>query len=161
MKKVITSLASLLLLATISINAQGVADRVVNKLGTEKDFTTVHISPKMFSLMNDIVEGEEDLEFVKYLTGMTVLACERSLPHYFETAMDAIGELDYEELLSVKSLDENVKMYVKEIGGKISDLLILVNSSSEFVLVDVSGLISRDQIAMLAKSMNDGRIKIY
>lgn len=161
MKKVLISFASLFLLSAISLNAQDVANKVLSKLGTSKDFTTISISPKMFSLMNDIVEDDAEMEFVKYLTGLTVLAAEKSMPHYFETAVDALDELDYEELLTVKSENENVRIYMRELGGKISDILILVNDSEEFVLVDVSGLISKEQIAMLAKSMDSGKIKIY
>jgi hypothetical protein len=165
MKKII----ALLLMATVSMGvyAQGEAiNKFFTKYATDESFTTATISSKMFSLITNMEaetpEDKELIEAISKLKGLKVLGKEntsdaRSL---YKEAFGLIGK-DYEELMSVRDKDKDMKFYIRESGGKVSELLMVMGGTDDFMLLSLYGEIDLKQISRIGRKMNvDGLDKL-
>jgi hypothetical protein len=70
---------------------------------------------------------------------------------------DAIGKMDsdkqYEELMTVEDVKENVRFMIKDENGKISELLMLRGAEREFMIMTLFGEIDLSTISRLSKVM--------
>ncbi len=119
-------------------------------------FTVVYISPKMFEMIAKLGESEMDKEVkevIKDLKGLRILVSERNGMKYYNEATKTLDLKSYDELMTVRDGDENVRFVVKEDGaGTISELLLLVGSVDEFVMMSFVGKINLEKISKLSKS---------
>ena len=160
MKKVFF-LLPLFLLAAIASQAQNDAiTRFFEKYVNDEKFTVVYISPKMFQMASKIEADDPDWnkvrEVVKDLGGLRVLVGD-SIGNGIALYKEALGKVptnEYSELLTVRDKEENVRIWTKDSGNIISELLLLVGSPDEFVLLSITGNIDLDKIARLAKTMD-------
>jgi hypothetical protein len=165
MKKII----AFLLMATVSMGvyAQGEAiNKFFTKYATDESFTTATISSKMFSLITNMEaetpEDKELIEAISKLKGLKVLGKEntsdaRSL---YKEAFGLIGK-DYEELMAVRDKDKDMKFYIRESGGKVSELLMVMGGTDDFMLLSLYGEIDLKQISRIGRKMNvDGLEKL-
>ncbi len=62
---------------------------------------------------------------------------------------------DYEELMSVRDKDKDMKFFIKEIGsGKIGELIMVMGGNDEFMLLTLFGEIDLKKISSIGKKMN-------
>jgi hypothetical protein len=61
---------------------------------------------------------------------------------------------EYEELMSVRDKDKDMKFFIKESGGKISELVMVAGGNEEFMLLSIFGEIDLKQISKISKKMN-------
>jgi len=126
-----------------------------------EDFMVVYVSSKMFSLVSkvdielDDPEAEVFLEMASDLKGIRVLRTEMSAMTYFKDAAKSINTTNYEMLMTVRDQGQNVKIWIKDdADGDIGELLLLVGSEEEFVLVSIFGKIDLEKISQLAKQLD-------
>lgn len=165
MKKII----ALLLMATVSMGvyAQGEAiNRFFTKYATDESFTTATISSKMFSLITNMEaetpEDKELIEAISKLKGLKVLGKENTSDAraLYKEAFGLIGK-DYEELMAVRDKDKDMKFYIRESGGKVSELLMVMGGTDDFMLLSLYGEIDLKQISRIGRKMNvDGLEKL-
>lgn len=162
MKKSIFVLPFFLLIAFF-VQAQGTNDaitRFFDKYTEDERFTVVYISPKMFQMVSKIETDDEDWnkvrEVIKDLGGLRVLTSD-SITNGVALYKEALGKVpanEYSELLTVRDGKENVRIWTKDSGNIINELLLLVGSPDEFVLLSFTGKIDLDKISRLAKTMD-------
>jgi hypothetical protein len=151
---------SILILAFLGMSLQGMsqADAITkyfNQYVEDTSFTVVYISPKMFQLISKLSEDEVDADVqavIKDLKGLKVLATERNGMKYYNEAINKINVKEYEELMTVRDGDQNVRFVVKERNDVIEELLLLVGAPEQFVMISFVGKINLDQISKLSKS---------
>jgi len=156
--KYISILFFALLCCSFNANAQAdVIESYFEKYEESDDFTIVMISPRMFSLIAklDIDEMEEDVRnVIKDLRGLRVMTTEEDGMAHYKELSSQLKFSEYEELMRVKDEDNNVRIMIKEnTAGKISELLLLVGSEDEFVLVSFIGNIDINKIAQLSGNL--------
>lgn len=148
------------MLVAVSLNAQQSAINTIFKQYAEDDrFTAIYVSEAMFSLFGDIeVEKEEDQQILDIVSGLKelhVLTTEASNGlKLYEEANRKIDVSNYTPLLTVKDEGDNVRIYIKKNGKLIDELLLLVGSTDEFVLLSLVGEIDLQKIANLSKVMD-------
>ena len=160
MKKFIL-LPVFLLAAVFSLSAQNDAiTRFFEKYVDDERCTVVYVSPKMFQLVSKIETDDEEWnkvrEIVKDLGGLRVLAAD-SIDDglkYYKDALSKVPAGEYEELLTVRDGKENVRIWVKDTGNIIEELLLLVGAPDEFVLLSFTGKIDLDKISELSKTLD-------
>lgn len=160
MKKFLFLLPALFLAAQ-SLQAQNDAIvRFFDKYVEDERFTVVYVSPKLFQLVAKIDSDDADWEkakpIVSNLSGLRVLTAD-SVSDGMSLYKEAIGKVpvkEYEELLTVRDGDENVRIWIRESGNIISELLLLVGAPSEFVLLSLTGNIDLDNISELSKTLD-------
>lgn len=156
-----TIIAFLMMVAvSTGVYAQGEAiSKFFNKYSTDESFTTATISSKMFSLITNMdVESQEDKEIVaaiSKLKGLKVLGKENTSDAraLYKEAFGLVSK-DYEELMSVRDKDKDMKFFIRESSGKINELLMVMGGSDDFMLLSLYGEIDLKSISRIGRKMN-------
>ncbi|MBO9731103.1 MAG: DUF4252 domain-containing protein [Chitinophaga sp.] len=148
--------------ASFHLSAQqgSVIDRFFQKYESDRNFTVVSITPKMFSMFAKVDPGDADaknmMRVIQKLKGLRILAKENTKDgaRLYREAAAFLGS-DFEELMTVRDKDSDLKFMVKENAkGTISELVMLVGSSSEFMAMSLVGDIDLNEISLIAGSVN-------
>lgn len=158
MKKIIALVALMIVLN--GAFAQDAISRFFTKYQADESFTQVTVSGKMFSLFTnmeaDSPEDKEVIDAISKLKGLRILAKEntsdaRSL---YKEAFALIPINEFEELLSVRDKEKDMKFYIKESGGKISELLMISGGVNDFMVMSLFGEIDLKQVSRIGKKMD-------
>lgn len=131
--------------------------RFFNQYSDDERFTVVYIAPKLFHLIakieTDDPEWNKVREIVKDLGGLRVLVAEdiEDGVALYKSALSKVPVTEYSELLTVRDKDEHVRIWTKDSGNIIEELLLLVGQPTEFVLLSFTGKIDLDKISALSK----------
>lgn len=139
---------------------QSFVDKYFNKFQDDESITKVTINQKMFSLFANF-EGntEEETEFmqaISKLEGLKILVADSitNSSKMFKSVAADIEKSGYEELMSVKDGDEDVKFSIREKDGIVSEMIMLVGGKEEFVLLGLYGEIDLKNVSKIANGMN-------
>lgn len=158
MKKIVALVV--FVVAIGSANAQDTISKFFSKYQNDESFTQVNISSKMFSLFTNMdAESQEDkevLQAISKLKGLRILMKEntsdaRSL---YKEAFTLIPTKEFEELMSVRDKDNDMKFYIKENSGKISELVMVMGGSDDFMVMSLFGEIDLKQVSRIGKKMD-------
>lgn len=157
--KSIFSLA-IALLISLSASAQTDAiERFFKDYQEDPNFTVVYVSPKMFQMVSKATDGSTDQELasiVKDLKGLRILTTKNDPDKIYKEANKRLNIKEYEELVTVRDKDSNVRFVTKEANGSIQELLLLVGGKTEFVMMSFVGNIDLTKISKLAKKLDIG-----
>lgn len=146
------------LILSFSASAQSDAiERFFKDYQDDENFTIVYVSPKMFQMVSKVTDGGEDKELsaiVKDLKGLRILTSKVNPAKVYTEANKRLNIKEYEELVTVREKDSNVRFVTKEANGVINELLLLVGGKDEFVMMSFVGNIDLSKIARLAKKLN-------
>lgn len=146
------------LILSFSASAQSDAiERFFKDYQDDENFTIVYVSPKMFQMVSKVTDGGEDKELsaiVKDLKGLRILTSKVNPGKVYTEANKRLNIKEYEELVTVREKDSNVRFVTKEANGVINELLLLVGGKDEFVMMSFVGNIDLSKIARLAKKLN-------
>ena len=140
--------------------AQDAISRFFSKYQADETFSQVTVSSKMFGLFTnmeaDSPEDKEILEAISKLKGLRILAKQdaRNARALYKEAYSLIPSKEYEELMSVRDKDKDMKFLIKESGGKISELLMVMGGNEEFMVMSLFGEIDLKQVSRIGKKMN-------
>ncbi len=156
-----TRIIIVLLLTTVSNSLLAQSDAFIkfyDKYAANTSFTQVSVTSKMFSLFTEMEGNDEEekqlLEVIGKLKGLKILAADSIVngKKYFTEAATATKS-NYEELMSVKNADEDVLFMIRESGGKINELLMMVGGNDKFYIMSLFGEIDLKQISKLSGAM--------
>ena len=159
MKKIIAA-GVVMIIAVNGAFAQDAISKFFSKYQTDESFSSVTVSSKMFGLFTnmdaDTPEDKEILDAISKLKGLKILAKEdaRVSRDLYKEAFSLIPIKEYEELMAVRSDDKDMKFFIKENGGKISELLMVVGGKEQFMVMSLFGEIDLKQIARIGKKMD-------
>ncbi len=130
-----------------------------NKYSTNPEFTIVSVNERMISLFSNFeMEGEEEkavMEAVSKLKGIKLISNQNTTvgKKLFLEAQTSFSK-DYDELMTVRDGDSDMRFMIKEKDGIINELVMLVGSDSSFVAASLFGNIDLKQMAKVAKGLN-------
>lgn len=159
MKKIIVLLIVMAVGTGVYAQSEAVS-KFFAKYATDESFTTATISSKMFSLITNMdvqtPEDKEVVEAISKLKGLKVLGKEntsdaRSL---YKEAYALVSTKDYEELMSVRDKDKDMKFFIRESGGKVNELLMVMGGTDDFMLLSLFGEIDLKAISKIGRKMN-------
>jgi len=156
MKKYI--MFTLLSVLTVTLMGQrSPVDDLFEKYNGREGFTSVYISSKMFSLLSRI--DSEDQEFqnlVNRIKGIRILTIDSAKNvsgiNLSSELLKKLNTSGYEELMTVKEENEEVRFMIREIGGKIAELVMITGGEGSSV-VSISGDLDLKTIADLSGKM--------
>jgi Domain of unknown function (DUF4252) len=154
------NLFSLALALFISMSASAQSDaieRFFKDYQENENFSVTYVAPKTFQMLSKATSEVEDKELtsiVKDLKGLRILSTKVNATKIFTEANRRLNIKEYEELLTMKEKDSNIRFLTKESNGKISELLLLIGEKNEFVMMSFVGTIDLNKIAKLAKKLN-------
>ncbi|HEY9045151.1 MAG TPA: DUF4252 domain-containing protein [Ohtaekwangia sp.] len=158
MKKIFV--IALILVAVNGAFAQDAISKFFTKYQGDESFTQVTVSSKMFSLFTNMeVESKEDQEVlnaISKLKGLRILGKENTSDAraLYKEAFALIPGKEFEELMSVRDKDKDMKFLIKESGGKISELVMIMGGTDDFMILSLFGEIDLKQISKIGKKMN-------
>jgi len=159
MKKIV-ALTVLMMVASVGVFAQDAISKFFSKYQTDESFNQVNISSKMFGLVTNLeadnADDKEVLEAISKIKGLRILQKEntsdaRSL---YKEAFSLINGKEFEELMSVRDKDKDMKFLIKESAGKISELVMVMGGANDFMVMSLFGEIDLKQISRIGKKMN-------
>lgn len=140
--------------------AQDAISKFFSKYQADETFSQVTVSSKMFGLFTnmdaDTPEDKEILDAISKLKGLRILAKEdaRNARALYKEAFTLIPTKDYEELMSVRDKDKDMKFMIKESGGKINELIMVMGGNETFMVMSLFGEIDLKQVSRIGKKMN-------
>lgn len=158
MKKLI-AVAGLMMVMTGAF-AQDAISKFFNKYQTDESFSQVTVSSKMFGLFTNMeaetAEDKEVLDAISKLKGLRILHKEdaRNARTLYKEAFTLIPMKEYEELMTVRDKDKDLKFLIKESSGKISELLMIMGGNEQFMVLSLFGEIDLKQVSRIGKKMD-------
>lgn len=158
MKKIIAAAGFMIIVS--GAFGQDAISKFFSKYQADETFSQVTVSSKMFGLFTnmeaDTPEDKEILDAISKLKGLRILAKEdtRNARVLYKEAFSLIPVKEYEELMSVRDKDKDMKFLIKESGGKISELLMVMGGNEDFMVMSLFGEIDLKQISRIGKKMN-------
>ena len=158
MKKLMV--VAVVMMVSASVQAQDAISKFFSKYQNDETFSQVTISSKMFNLFTNMeVEDKDDQEVmdaISKLKGLRILTKEdtRDSRTLYKEAMGMIPMKEYEELMTVRDKDKDMKFFIKESGGKISELVMVMGGNEEFMVMSLFGEIDLKQVSKIGKKMN-------
>jgi len=159
MKKLM--LGIVLMAVSVIANAQNDAiAKFFTKYQNDETFSQVTVSGKMFSMManldGDTPEEKAMINSISKIKGLKILTKSeaRNSRELYKEAISMIPTKDFEELMSVREKDKDMKFFTKESGGKISELVMVMGGNDEFMVMTIFGEIDLKDISKIGKSVN-------
>jgi hypothetical protein len=158
-------IAVLLAIAPIMVNAQTDIDKLYEKYAGKDGITSINISPEMFSFlgaidMSDSSDDAKDVqEAIDQLSGLKMLVFEndqkKNIESFYDEIKKSIPMEGYSELMSVNDNESDVKFLAKKSGkNRVLELLMLVKSDDEVVVMSMTGNMDMNTISDIGKSLN-------
>lgn len=126
----------------------------------DPDFSTVHLTRRMFEIVAQIpVDENEDevMSVIRSLDGMRMLASDHNSSALYKEAMNKLKGSGYEELMVVRDGGEELQFLIKEkADGMIGELVLLgheMEGDDQFFLLTITGNIDLAQIAKLSSTL--------
>ncbi|MCA6073694.1 DUF4252 domain-containing protein [Fulvivirga sedimenti] len=158
MKKIVT--LSIVMMMALQLSAQDAITKFFSKYEDDDSFTHVQITKRMFSLFTDLdMEDPDDkelMEAISKLDGLKILAKDdiTNGKALYKEAFSLLPAKEYDELMSVRDEDTDMKFMIKEKNGIINELLMVMGGNEEFFIMSLVGDIDLKQIARLSKGMD-------
>jgi hypothetical protein len=161
MKKVMLGVVMMVLLLSVAAQAQNdVIAKFFNKYDGDESFSKVSISGKMFSMMANIDGNTEDekamISAISKIKGLKILKKDdaRNSRELYKEALSMVPAGQFEELMTVRDKDKDMKFFTKESGGKISELVMVLGGNEEFLVMSLFGEIDLKEMGKIGKSVN-------
>lgn len=159
MKKLL--IGFVMMAVSVMANAQNDAiAKFFTKYQGDESFSQVTVSGKMFSMManldGDTPEEKAMINSISKIKGLKILSKSdaRNSRELYKEAISMIPAKDFEELMSLRDKDKDMKFFTKESGGKISELVMVMGGNDEFMVMTIFGEINLKDISKIGKSVN-------
>jgi len=154
MKKII-SLAGALLIPFILMAQNPAVDKLFNKYQGKEGFTTVLINKNVFKLISDSDNAEQEMnKTLEKITGIKIIAQEEEEVtgelNFYDELSKSMDFDKYEELVTVKEKDQDVRIMARANNNRIAELLVIVGGK-ENVLVWVEGNFTFEELSELSE----------
>lgn len=163
MKKWIGALWMFLMITTVQAQDDAIV-KFFSKHMENDNFSRVYISPKMMQMAGGFLKSEADSnnpdekdlgELMQKVRGIRILSGEKvnGLGLYKE-AMGTLNKNKYEDLMDVQDKGQSLKFMVREENGKVTELLMISGSETEFTLLSMLGNFTYQDLNILAEKTN-------
>jgi hypothetical protein len=133
--------------------------KFINRYDGRDGYTIVYITSKMFSMLADIPDEEDEesmMNTIKKLTGVSILSTEDNpeAPGLFKEAYSLLPRNQFEDLMVVKEGDEETKFMVHQEGDVISELVMISGGEDTFTLISLTGDLRLKDISRISRSLD-------
>jgi len=149
-------------IVTIVFAQDDAITKYFSKYDNDENFTHVTVTSRMFGLFANLdsedQEDQELLDAISKVKGLRIIAKDDistdEANALYKEAFKLIPTAQYDELMTVKDKESDMKFLIKEEGGIITELLMVIHGNNEFFLLSLIGDIDLKQISRLSKSMS-------
>lgn len=143
---------------SVSLYAQkSPVDDLFDRYNGKDGFTSVYISSKMFGLLSRIDSNDEEFRnLVTRIKGIRILSLDSTAVvrgiNFASELMPGLKRNGYEELMTVKEEKDEVFFMIREVGGKIAELVMITGGKGTSV-VSIQGDLDLKTISSLSGKM--------
>lgn len=144
----LTITAGLLLFSSISLNAQDIKE-IMRKHRRGEEVININIGRMGCSILGAFIPWDEPeaKELIRSTSKINILVSERGdMPELRRDLNKYARRNRLEELISVSSQEENVKIYIIDNNKSIKQLLIVVSDGSDFVVLNMKGSYRKESV---------------
>ena len=160
MKKSIITLI-LLLVSPIIFAQEDAISKYFSKYDDDENFTHVTVTSRMFGLFANLdsedQEDQELLDAISKVKGLRIITrdeiSQAEADALYKETFSLIPMNKYDELMTVKDKESDMKFLIKEENGVVAELLMVIHGNTEFFLLSLVGDIDLKQISRLSKTM--------
>jgi hypothetical protein len=111
-------------------------------------------------MMANIDGNTEDekamISAISKIKGLKILKKDdaRNSRELYKEALSMVPAGQFEELMTVRDKDKDMKFFTKESGGKISELVMVLGGNEEFLVMSLFGEIDLKEMGKIGKSVN-------
>ncbi|HEX2920507.1 MAG TPA: DUF4252 domain-containing protein [Bacteroidales bacterium] len=142
MKKLV--LASTLIMCLACVNGQRGIDRLLEKYSDTEGFSCISFSGDLLNFTASFEEEGDDKEIKAKISQVKILSKKDHHSNdinFYDLAMKNIDIDDYEELMSVRESDQDLRVLVRLQGRRITEFL-LVAGGEDNAIVQIKGNMS-------------------
>jgi vacuolar-type H+-ATPase subunit F/Vma7 len=130
-----------------------------SKYENSEDFTRIFVSQRMFSMFANLEmetpEDKEIVEMIHKITGLKMLVREKKDGRtLYQEVFSTLPKNQFEELMTIRDKDNDMRFMVKEVNGKINELLMISGSPDSFMILSLTGEIDLNKVSKLGSKMN-------
>jgi hypothetical protein len=139
MKKVL-----LIIVITLTINslyAQRSIDALFDKYAGKEGFVTVTVSGDLLQFASHLDDSDDDSSIPANVTEIRILAQDDEnivVDNFYDMVIKGIKVGDYEEFMSVKKTNQDLKMYVRAEGNRFREFLLIAGGENN-ALIQIKG----------------------
>jgi hypothetical protein len=157
--KPLSILSFFLVIAMHSIAQDDAIAKYFNKYSDDERFTSVYISNRMFSMFSSDEKHADDKELKEILNklgGLRILTSDHANgQQMYQEAHKLLVTKGFEDLMEVKEKGKSeFKFMIREVNGKIRELLMLSGTGTNFFLMSLIGDIDLKKISKLSKAID-------
>lgn len=126
----------ILFLLAINVFSQNSIDRLFERYSGNDGFVSVSFSGNILNLISSEDDKKND-HWPKNVTEVRILAQDDkdlNTENFYDLAKKELDTRDYEEYLSVKESDQDIKMYVRAKGKVIHEFLLIGGGEDNFII---------------------------
>lgn len=164
-KQIVTIIVITLMMISSSLFAQSDFNKLYEKYAGQDGFTSINISTDMFKFLNsmDMSDSSDDAKktqnVMAQLEGLKMLIYEKPEGEvgvdFYKEINNNLSLKNYIELMTVKDSDSDIKFLVKKSGkNTVSELLMIVKSEDEVLIMSMTGDIDMNTISDISNSLN-------
>ncbi len=163
-------IATLILMAFMPflLQAQTPIDKLYEKYAGKEGFTSINISPEMFSLLGNIDTDDstgdvQDAKMVmEQLKGLKMLAYEpkpggslSDKEAFMKEVRKAVPLDEYSELMAIREDGSDIRFLIRKTdGNRITEMLMIIDSEDDAMVMSMTGNIDMNTISKIGKTMN-------
>lgn len=150
---------AVLALFTLALSAQSSIDRLFNKYQGQKGFTTVTVNGNLLKMFadNDDKDDEDLMKFADKFTSIRILAQDDDdieVENFYDLVIDEVNKGGYEELVTINSEGDDVKIMIKA-DGKIFKEFLLIAGGEENAIIQIKGSFTYNEVKEMSKSVEN------
>jgi hypothetical protein len=126
----------ILFLPAISAFSQNSIDRIFERYSGNEGFVSVTFSGNILNLFSSEDDKKND-HWPENVTEVRILAQDDddlNTANFYDLAKKELDTRDYEEYMSVKESDQDIKMYVRANGKVIHEFLLIGGGEDNFII---------------------------
>lgn len=155
----------ILMLIPAIVFAQDDFNKLYDKYAGKDGVTSINISPEMFKLLSSIDmsdsadEAKDTKNVIDQLAGLKMLVYEnpenKSVEGFYKDIKNFLPLKDYAELMTVNDKESDIKFLIKKSGkNRISELLMIVKSDDEVLVMSMVGDLDMNTISEIGNSID-------
>lgn len=155
MKKRFLLLPALLFVCLLQAQNDGLRN-FVEQHKSKPGFTFAFISKELLevTLKSDIEnkDWKQVQQFVRNIGSLSILVADKKVDGIalYKEAYDLVPTDEFSELLAVRDEQTSVRIWIKEAENLVSDLVLLVGSPEDFVLIHFTGTLDLSSVTSIA-----------
>lgn len=161
MKKIKT-LIIVLSLPLVLFAQKNAADKFFEKYADKDGFTTITVNRGLLNFISELDDDKESKQLLKCIETVKILTTKYELNglNFYEEIVKNLPKNQYEELITVKDADKQVKILIDEKNGIIKELLVVTGGGDENALIIIRGNIELNKISDLSSSLDFDGLEI-